>query len=378
MTVRKAILNAAVIAAAVGMMTGCFNRRKYENPITKQTQQPDKVLFDRAIKDLEKGRYEVARLTLNTLMNAYETSEFLAKAKLAIADSWYREGGAHNLAQAEAEYKDFILFYPAMEEAAESQVKICQIHYNQIEKADRDATHALRAEEECRAVILNYPNSKFRPEAEQLIRNIQENLAEGEYKVGRHYFQKGSYPAAANRLQNLALTYPLYSKADYALWEGAEAYRRMTDAFEKNQVQLLTKLVREYPLSALVDNAKARLKELGAQVPDADPVALARAQFEAENHDKIGMLSKFWGAFKASPNLSMAAKSGQPPMEAMRPSIPATVPPVAAGTQGTSADVTISIPGDPTALDTQPDARSVQPKPEQPAAAQPPAEPPQT
>jgi hypothetical protein len=60
-------------------------------------------------------------------------------------------------------------------------------------------------------------------------------------------------------------------------------------------------------------------------------------------------------------------------MEAMRPSIPATMPPVAAGSQGTSADVTISIPGDPTALDTQPDARSVQPRPEQPAAAQPPA-----
>ncbi len=54
-------------------------------------------------------------------MNTYDTSEYLAKAKLAIADSWYREGGTHGMAQAEAEYKDFILFYPAMEEAAESQ-----------------------------------------------------------------------------------------------------------------------------------------------------------------------------------------------------------------------------------------------------------------
>ena len=45
-------------------------------------------------------------------MNTYDTSEYLAKAKLAIADSWFREGGSHGLAQAEAEYKDFILFYP--------------------------------------------------------------------------------------------------------------------------------------------------------------------------------------------------------------------------------------------------------------------------
>src|SRR3989441_10862957 len=93
-----------VIAAAVALLSSCgFRRKKYENPITKNTQQPDKVLFDKAVRDIERGRYEIARLTLNTLINTYDTSEFLAKAKLAIADSWYREGGGHGLAQAEAE-----------------------------------------------------------------------------------------------------------------------------------------------------------------------------------------------------------------------------------------------------------------------------------
>ena len=104
-----------------------------------------------------------ARLTLNTLINTYDTSEYLAKAKLAIADSWYREGGAHGLAQAEAEYKDFILFYPNMEEAAESQYKVCDIHYKQMEKADRDSSQAQRAEDECRQVMVQFPNSKFVP-----------------------------------------------------------------------------------------------------------------------------------------------------------------------------------------------------------------------
>ena len=97
----------AVVAAASLMVSivtsSCgFHHLKYENPITKDTQQPDKALYDKAIKDLEKGRYELARLTLNTLINTYESSEFLAKSKLAIADSWYREGGVSGLAQAEA------------------------------------------------------------------------------------------------------------------------------------------------------------------------------------------------------------------------------------------------------------------------------------
>src|SRR6202166_466202 len=125
----------AVWLAMIGACSCGFKHTKYENPISKDTQQPDKVLFDKAMKDVEKGRYEVARLTLNTLINTYDTSEFLAKAKLLIADSWYREGGSHGWAQAEAEYKDFILFYPQMEEAAESQWKVCDIHYKQMETA---------------------------------------------------------------------------------------------------------------------------------------------------------------------------------------------------------------------------------------------------
>src|SRR3954447_5355497 len=153
-----------VVGLLLTLFSSCgFKRKKYENPITKDTQQPDKVLFDKAIGDIERGRYEVARLALQTLMNTYDTSEFLAKAKLAYADSWYREGGTHGLAQAEAEYKDFILFYPTLEESAEAQEKVCTIHYRQMEKADRDPQHAQRAEDECRNVLVQFPNSKFAP-----------------------------------------------------------------------------------------------------------------------------------------------------------------------------------------------------------------------
>src|ERR1700733_13953706 len=136
---------AAAIAVVALLNVSCgFKRKKNDNPITKDTQQPDKVLFDKAVKDIEHGHFETARLTLNTLINTYDSSEYLAKAKLAIADSWYREGGAHGLAQAEAEYKDFILFYPQMEEAAESQWKVCDIHFKQMEKVDRDSAQAHR------------------------------------------------------------------------------------------------------------------------------------------------------------------------------------------------------------------------------------------
>src|SRR5215471_6467405 len=245
--VLKAMRSVAALAAVMVLAGGCgIRRHKYDNPISKDTQQPDKVLFDKAINDIEHNRFEIARLLLQNLINTYDTSEYLAKAKLAIADAWFREGGAHGLANAEAEYKDFILFYPNMEEAAEAQSKVCDIHYKQMEKADRDPMHAIRAEDECRQLLQQFPNSKFAPDIEQKLRNIQEVLADSEYRVGSFYLKKGSNAAAANRLQGLTDQFPLFSRADEALWEEAEAYKRMGDRFENQQAGAYSRIVKDY------------------------------------------------------------------------------------------------------------------------------------
>jgi outer membrane protein assembly factor BamD len=356
---QNAIRYIGSVALLAALLSSCgLKRHKYDNPIAKDTQQPDKVLFDAAISDIEHSRFERARLELQTMMNTYDTSEYLAKAKLAIADSWYREGGAHGMAQAEAEYKDFILFYPNMEEAAEAQEKICKMQYNQMEKADRDPTHALRAEDECRQLLTQFPNSKFAPDAQQLLRNIQEVLADKEYKVGMLYYKKGSMPAAANRLQGAATQFPLYSGAGEALWSLADSYRRMGDRFENQQADAYTKIVRDYPLSAHVDEAKARLEAMKRPVPEADPVAYAREKYEIENRSKRGLVAKAWGPFSGRPDMTPAAKSGSPQMTGFRPTIPASVPGAAAAQQQGVTDVTGTVAADPNAINNNPEARS--------------------
>lgn len=355
-----------LVVLAAGLSTSCMRRKKYENPITKKTEQPDKVLFDKAIGDIERGRYEIARLTLNTLMNTYDQSEYMAKAKLAVADSWYREGGSHGLAQAEAEYKDFILFYPTMEEAPEAQEKVCKIHVKQMEKPDRDNTQALRAEEECRQVLTQFPNSKFAPEVQQILRNIQEALAEGEYRVGSFYYTKGVYYSSANRLQALTDHFPLYSRADESLFKLGDSYSKMGPKFRNKAGAAFARIVREYPLSPLAEDAKRRLKQMEQPIPEPDPVALARQQYELANRTKPGMMSHFWGVFRRGPDMSQAAKSGAPQMESLRPGIPATVP-ESAGV-GTGADVSATTISGPSALDTQPDARQNPPQEAKPGA----------
>ncbi|MBK5291161.1 MAG: outer membrane protein assembly factor BamD, partial [Acidobacteriia bacterium] len=319
---------ATLVLVLVGMLaSSCgFKRKKYENPITHDTEQPDKALYDKAIKDIEKGRYEVARLTLNTLMNTYDTSEFMAKSKLAIADSWMRESGSHGMAQAEAEYKDFILFYPTMEESAEAQEKICGIHMKQMEKPDRDPTHSLRAEDECRNLLLQFPNSKFAPRVEQTLRQIQEVIAEAEFRVGEFYYKKGSFPSAANRLETMVNHYPLYSGADASLFMVGDSYGKLGPRFREQSATAFQRIVRDYPLSPFVDEAKKQLTAMEKEIPEADPVAVARMKYEQENATKQGKISAAMGMFRKSPDTFMAAKSGTPANTPLRPSIPVSVP----------------------------------------------------
>ena len=82
-------------------ISGCRHNHA-TNPIANvDSKQPDKVLFDRAIDALKKGKYDTTRITLQTLINTYPDSEYIARAKLAIGDSWYEEGTAASLQQAE-------------------------------------------------------------------------------------------------------------------------------------------------------------------------------------------------------------------------------------------------------------------------------------
>src|SRR5580658_10396127 len=124
------------------------------NPLKDvNSKQPDKELYDKAMLAMKKGRYDVARLDLQTMLNTYPDSEYRMRAKLAVGDSWFKEGGSAALTQAESEYNDFITFFPNAPEAAEAKMKVGDIYYQQMEKPDRDFKNVLQAEKEYREMV---------------------------------------------------------------------------------------------------------------------------------------------------------------------------------------------------------------------------------
>jgi outer membrane protein assembly factor BamD len=293
-----------------------FHKKK---PVDKSTDasntvEPDKQLYDKAMNDIKHGKHEVGRLGLQTLINTYPDSEYLAKAKLAIADSYFKEGGASNITLAINGYKDFIVFFPFLPEAAYAQMQVAMANYNEMAKPDRDTTHAKDAEAEFQTFLLKYPKDPLVPQAEQHLREVQEVLAEGQFRVAYYYYLKGDRRAAAGRLMPLVHRYPLYSKSDTALW-------MLGDIFEKSERKDLAgsyyaQIVKNYPLSVHDNDAKGKLKAFGMPVPQPDPKALAWMTAEQNApRPKETMIHRSMEMLHNSPDVHSAAMNGLPNLE---------------------------------------------------------------
>jgi outer membrane protein assembly factor BamD len=324
------------------MVSAACSNKKSVNPLGNiQSKQPDKVLFDKAMDAMKHNRFDVARITLQTLINTYPDSEYIARAKLAVGDSWYAEGGTASLAQAEQEYRDFETFFPNMPEAAEAQLKIANIQYQQMEKADRDYTHAKRAEEEYRNLIMQYPdNPKLVKEGKERLLEVQEVLAEREFEIGKFYYLRMSYPASIARLRTLVEQYPLYSQADQALYllgqdyEGQVAQMRarptcvktspqpgcIGEQIKANMIEELTKeasaayskIITRYPLMDREEDAKKRLALLHQPIPRPTKAAVALNRREEESRKESDTLQLLMSVVKKGPDTTQAAKVGEP------------------------------------------------------------------
>ena len=323
-------------------LAGCHNK-KVNNPLADVgSKQPDKVLFDRAMDQMKHNRMDQARIILQTLINTYPDSEYIARAKLAVGDSWYAEGGSAAMAQAENEYKDFETFFPTMPEAAEAQLKIANIHYRQMEKPDRDFTHAMRAEEEYRNLINQYPDSKLVPEAKARLLEVQEVLAEREFRIGRFYFMRESWAASIARLQSVVDDYPLYSGADESLYLLGSAHERQIDSIRASRLdeaakgkmiknfgdqaaEAYARIVTRYPATDRAGDARKRLEALHRPVPTPTEKAIAQNKREEASRQELGRLGKLRLNLHRGPDTSLTVKDGEPTLVDPKPTSAADI-----------------------------------------------------
>jgi outer membrane protein assembly factor BamD len=302
------------------------------NPLGNvNSKQPDKELFDKAMLALKKGKFDVARLDLQTLLNTYPDTEYAMRAKLAVGDTWYKEGGSAALTQAEQEYKDFITFFPNTPEAAEAQMKVGDIYFQQMAKQDRDPQNVMHAENEYRQMIQQFPDSPLVPRAKQRLRDVQEVLAAREFEIGQFYASHENWPATIARLQTVADAYPLFSHSDQTLITLGDAYitqaqsadklnlppkakAELVKAYNDRAADAYDRVVTRYAMAPHVEDAKDRLIAMGRPVPEPTPAQLAESEAEEGSRTTVKLKDRALLLVKQGPSTVRAARVGEPTM----------------------------------------------------------------
>ncbi|SNT21234.1 outer membrane protein assembly factor BamD [Granulicella rosea] len=300
---------------------------------------PDKALYDKAIEATKKGHFDVARLDLQTMLNTYPDSQYQMRAKLAIADSWYHEGGTAALTQAESEYADFRVFFPNAPEAAEAQMRIGDIYFRQMDKPDRDYSKATHAEEEYRRMLTDYPNSILVPEAKQKLRDVQEVLATRESEIAAFYSTHENWAATIARYQTVVDTYPQYSHMDDTLIGLGDAYEaearyirslkslpeaarsQLEQIYDGNAADAYRKVVLDHSAAAHVEDARDRLAAMNLEIPVPSQEQVA-ASIAMENSRHTYKLTDRLGLFILHrPDTVTSARIGEPTLLDPKPTL---------------------------------------------------------
>jgi outer membrane protein assembly factor BamD len=323
--------------------------KKVDPLVGKDPNLPDKVLYDKAEDAVKHGRFDVARLDYQTLLNTYPDSQYMMKAKLGVADSWYKEGGTAALTQAEQEYKDFITFFPNAPEACEAQMRVGDIYFRQMDKPDRDYSNSVHAEEEYRLMLQQFPDCSLIPQGKQRLREVQETLASREADIASFYATHQNWSATIARYQTVIDSYPLYSHLDDVLVGLGDAFeaeargvrsmksplgagKAQQEMFEAGKARLLKidedqaaaafdKVVLEHSASAHVEDAKDRLVAMGRPIPAPTPEQAAASLALENSRGQYTLSSRVELFVLHKADTVPAASVGEPPLEDAKPTL---------------------------------------------------------
>jgi outer membrane protein assembly factor BamD len=268
--VRRALL------AALGLWTAACGAKSVD--ISVLSSPNDRVVWEAGQKAFQNKDWSAARQYFKRIVDAFPQSEHQPDARIAVADSYFEEGGTANYVLAASSYHEFLTLYPQHPRSDYAQFRAAESYFKQKNSPDRDQTQTNKALEEYEKLLDVYPQSKYVEQTRARIKECRQALARGHYLVG-FFYQRGrqAWRSAIGRYETILNDYPDYDRIDEVLYRYAEclaASGRYAEALPQ-----LARLEKEYPKSQYAAQAaKLRASFPATSTPAAPPAATPKAQ----------------------------------------------------------------------------------------------------
>jgi outer membrane protein assembly factor BamD len=258
---------------AILALTGCASSG--ETDLASLASNSDQVIWEAGQKALGKKDWEGARQHFRRIIDGFPQSEFGPAARIALADSYYQEGGTANLILAVPAYRDFLTLYPSHPRSNYAQFMVAETYFAQRNSADRDQSPTHAALEEYLRLLELYPDTQFSEQARTRIAEARSTLARHEFLVGWFYQRtRKACHSAIPRYQAVADNYPDYKQID-------EVYYRLAECLgvtgrPAEGLPVVSRMLFEHPQSAFAEEARAleaALRQASTAQPPPSPAA---------------------------------------------------------------------------------------------------------
>lgn len=235
----------------------------YADELGKKTQTEPEIIvsaqemYGVAKVELDAKRYHKAISLYEVLETKYPYSPYAQQAKIDKAYAYHQDNKPK---EALTTIQNFIKQYPTNPHIDYlyylQGLVYCETHipiiegWNKPKRIYQDAQPNSQAIKLFKALIAQYPNSSYVPQARQKIETITLELSEYELHIARYYMKRGAYIAAINRAKSILEEYPNTPANERALSIVMKAYKKLGYALLSEETK--KQLQQRYPDSRLL------------------------------------------------------------------------------------------------------------------------------
>ena len=239
----------AFVLVLLVALAGCGGKHVSLSGDLKQGKTAEED-YRAGVDELRSKNYVEATRFFETVKTKFPFSKYAALSELRLADAKFDQDRFLEAADA---YGQFLKLHPTHEEADYAAFRVGFSHWRDgpsdfvlfPPSHEKDLSQVRDAAKALQDFLKTYPSSKYRSEAESLLAQARQRLADHEWYVAEFYASRGHWAGVAARLESLVKEYPGSGRDADALLQLAQAYMKLDERYRAQQA--LQQLIVRHP-----------------------------------------------------------------------------------------------------------------------------------